>query len=93
VTVAGHTIEGITTYDPDSRWCEAGKQLFLLLARHFEDDDDDDDGGQVVLHNMILLKPVGQFYERTDMLRLHIPVDKLFVLRELGLHRLSGALI
>jgi hypothetical protein len=86
IDTAGHTVEGITTYDPDSRWCEAGKQLFLLLARHVEDEE-------VVLHNMILLKPEDQCYSRADMLRLHIPVGEVSVLRELGLHRLSGVLI
>jgi hypothetical protein len=87
VTAAGHAARGITTYDSDAHWWEEGKHLFLLLTRHIDHD-------QNVVHDMILLKSAGQkCYERADVLRLLIPVLKLSILRGLGLHRLSGALI
>lgn len=88
------TLDGITTYDPTSRWGRrkpgTDHLLFLLLTRHIEDDE--------AVHNLILLEPVpggrASFcYKRTDMLRLNVPLDKLRVLRKLGLHRLQGTLI
>jgi hypothetical protein len=93
ITTAGHTTNGVTVYNPDSQWWKGGKHLFLLLTRHVIDDEVVKDDRHVE-HNMILLRSVGpQLYERADFLKLWIPAKKLSILRGMGLHRLSGALI
>ncbi|KAK3115146.1 hypothetical protein LTR53_005788 [Teratosphaeriaceae sp. CCFEE 6253] len=85
IDVAGHELSGITTCDPESSWDESAEQLWLLLTRHIEE--------RLVLHNMILLKREGDCFYRADMLRLEVPLDKLWLLGKLGLHRLRGTLI
>ncbi len=85
IEVAGEDIFGTTTYDPSSSWSRAGKQLWLLLTRHVEEED--------VVHNVMLLKRAGGCFFRADMLHFLVPIGKLGLLEELGLHRLRGVLM
>jgi hypothetical protein len=84
VKVAGEILSGITTLDATPSWHSGETQLWLLLTRHVDE-------GYVV-HNFILLGHADEHFYRADMLRLEFPVDKLWLLQRIGIHRLRGVL-